>query len=807
MSSRLVPLVAVLLACGSAHALPISVVVERRFPVNLYCPIDNRAVNLTFVAEGPNVRLTFEGNNEFQGEWLQRRLDNIAVVAKSIYDAAGNTVVPNNLANCYESPGSPNTPAYYFNRSGTTEVFLDLFDSEADGWDLLLGAYFLPGPGVSATRDAAEGFGDVTGGALGLGKQTDGAINVKTSVLVSGLTTGVQYIVTGWWYMAELQPMTVTIDPSPCQDRDLDGVNECSDCDDKNPKRKPGLAEVCDGYDNDCDGLVDESTPCDRVCDVPQKVGGADLRITNAQFTSTNPAIVWNGTDFAMFYKDSRNGGQELFFSRASVAGAKIGTDLNLDPGNQSDMPHAVWTGGEYGVVWEENGIVAFRRFDRNGAPIGTTAFIGASSPGAFTPDIAWTGTEYGITWAQYVVTPEIFFTRFAADGTSLMLTPVQLSLAESPQDPRIAWNGAHYGVTWQGHDGSSQAVYFRRVTPLNPTVGSPIKLSPLVGGAGSFGPAIASGGGEWGVAWADYRNGFDTELYFARVAAAGTEIGTEVRVTNATGASFYPEVAWSGSEWGLVWEDYRSGNSDQWFGRVSAAGAKLGTDFNISNLINTTQQQGTIVWAGGKYAVAWNDDRNSGDQEIYFARVGCDCIDGDLDTHSSCVDCNDGSAATFAGASQVCDGFNNNCNDVNWPLLTGTNEVDGDGDTFTACTGDCNDANAAVWATPGETRFVLMTHDKLNNVTNLSWSAPVAPGATSLQYDTLRSPNPSNFIAVATCVETNNGPNTVSADPVIPSLGTCFYYLIRAENACPSGQGTLGTASNGTPRAARTCP
>jgi N-acetylneuraminic acid mutarotase len=45
-------------------------------------------------------------------------------------------------------------------------------------------------------------------------------------------------------------------------DNDGDGYSECAgDCDDANPARRPGGAEVCDGFDNDCNGLVDEGFP------------------------------------------------------------------------------------------------------------------------------------------------------------------------------------------------------------------------------------------------------------------------------------------------------------------------------------------------------------------------------------------------------------------------------------------------------------------------------------------------------------------------------------------------------------------
>jgi len=46
-------------------------------------------------------------------------------------------------------------------------------------------------------------------------------------------------------------------------DQDADGVSWCADdCDDSRPDVRPGGTEVCDGADNDCNGVVDDGTSC-----------------------------------------------------------------------------------------------------------------------------------------------------------------------------------------------------------------------------------------------------------------------------------------------------------------------------------------------------------------------------------------------------------------------------------------------------------------------------------------------------------------------------------------------------------------
>jgi hypothetical protein len=113
----------------------------------------------------------------------------------------------------------------------------------------------------------------------------------------------------------------------------------------------------------------------------------------------------------------------------------------------------------------------------------------------------------------------------------------------------------------------------------------------------------------------------------------------------------------------------------------------------------------------------------------------------------------------------------------------------------------DCDDADAAAWGAPSEVPGLAF----LDRVT-LTWSAPQDPGGLTILYDVLRSDTPSDFLSPATCV-VSNAASAPAGDPAAPPVAHAFFYLVRAESACPDGSGSLGSGSDGVPRQGRSCP
>jgi len=201
-------------------------------------------------------------------------------------------------------------------------------------------------------------------------------------------------------------------------------------------------------------------------------------------------------------------------------------------------------------------------------------------------------------------------------------------------------------------------------------------------------------------------------------------------------------------------------------------------------------------VWTGGSI-LTWSWSYPSGSGSEYGAGGSPDA-DGD-GAGASC-DCDDTDATVFALAPQICgDLENNDCSHPSWPSLEGTNESDDDGDGFTECQGDLDDANAHVY--PGAPEIC----DGLrNDCGNPAWPALPAneADADGDGYALCQDCNDGNPLihpgAPEICDGVDNNCDGVvdGPTPTACGVGACASTGMRT---CQSGQ-PVDTCQPGTP-------
>jgi len=398
-------------------------------------------------------------------------------------------------------------------------------------------------------------------------------------------------------------------------DNDGDGHDRDScggdDCDDAHADAHPGGHETCaDGIDQDCDTVADDSGPF-----------FGDVRITNDIERSDYAWLAWSGSEYGLIWGDRSAGNADIYFARVSADGVKLGADerITVEP-EGSSVARVVWTGSEYAAVWRDDrdaSEIYFGRISPAGTEIGSEVRVSDSTVSAIEPATIWTGSELGVVWMDYRDgNNEIYFARVSPLGVRI---GPEVRLTTDVADkitPEIAWTGSEFGVAWPDYRLGSFEVFMTRVSAVGVKLGSDVRISDDDGEVG-YRVSLAWSGSEFGLGWQDGRHTRD-QIYFARVSASGTKIGSDMRITTTTTEANAPSLVWTGSEFAMSWYDRRdAGDYEIYAALVSPTGTLIGSEVRITSSLGWSHFP-RLAWTGSEYGVAWHDQRD-GNWEIYF--------------------------------------------------------------------------------------------------------------------------------------------------------------------------------------------
>lgn len=123
-------------------------------------------------------------------------------------------------------------------------------------------------------------------------------------------------------------------------------------------------------------------------------------------------------------------------------------------------------------------------------------------------------------------------------------------------------------------------------------------------------------------VAWHDNRRKTTNDILATRIDFNGQVLDTQnIIISGKATEESYPAVAFDGTNWLVVWSDFRSGIADIWGARVNQDGVVLDSAGFLISAGTNTQTIPTIEFNGSDYLVAWIDYRAS-TWKVYCARV-----------------------------------------------------------------------------------------------------------------------------------------------------------------------------------------
>jgi hypothetical protein len=413
-----------------------------------------------------------------------------------------------------------------------------------------------------------------------------------------------------------------------------------------------GIPVVDDGNGNFFDlsphaqGIACETTRClitwegpsNGVVGVPQLEARFFSETTGTvgpSFTISNPgdnwdggAVAFNGTNYLVGYSLISPGVSQVVGNIVTSAGV-VGSQFTIATNNgigQHRNPALATDGTNFYAVWTEQTLVSLAYHVYvygQGIKGDGSALIGAQTAVTPTseawdhgilfeiPAVAWDGvSKYVVAWPDGRAggsNEDIWARRvsqtFAPDSTELQIT----SDKASQHDPALAMSGSNLLAAWTNLR-SGTSVFGQLLTS-----GASLALSGSNFSIASTGgqPSIASNGGDYAIAYSSSPFSSANEAYLAALTTAGSSQFAPERMSNSSNAQLSPTVAFDGTNFLAVWEDFRhAANATDIFGtRIAPDGTILDPTGIAISTTPTGAVKPKVSFNGTSYLVVFFTD------------------------------------------------------------------------------------------------------------------------------------------------------------------------------------------------------
>lgn len=231
-------------------------------------------------------------------------------------------------------------------------------------------------------------------------------------------------------------------------------------------------------------------------------------------------------------------------------------------------------------------------------------------------------GSGFGVAWQDYrrEGVPKIFFMPLDLGGRPTKGDVLAVDADAGAEDVSVAWDGSVFGLAWSERREARTELSFRRLSPSGEAVGPAVPLTAgFSTGVNVSSPALLWTGQAYALAYDRHESGGNFEVYFQGLDPSGHPTGPPRQVSQTTGASRTPGLAFDGAGFGLSWHETDGSGSAAYLQRLSGDGARLGGPIRLGRAA-AERRNLAIAWAGDRYVVAWQAGQDQGSAVLFVA-------------------------------------------------------------------------------------------------------------------------------------------------------------------------------------------
>ncbi len=249
-----------------------------------------------------------------------------------------------------------------------------------------------------------------------------------------------------------------------------------------------------------------------------------DTRLTFAEGFSINPSLAWTGTEFVVVWQDDgmgARGNNEVFGQRIDLEGRPIGGNVRLvDEGGADQTSPIIAAGGQsLGVVWLKGGPslhrLMFASFDSELRVMNPGAVPIDMASGAY-PVIVHNASQYVVAWYDADSTPKTVYGAVRDDqGKEIVAAKPLIQTSGHARYPALLPYGDRILLVWSD-DRDQNSGYELYMTMLDQKLDAMTPATRLTYAVGdSIDAVIAAGSnGTLGILFGDDRTG-SSQVYF----------------------------------------------------------------------------------------------------------------------------------------------------------------------------------------------------------------------------------------------------------------------------------------------------